>query len=310
MQQRVITFFKLPFWLWWNSLTDLRSYLTALGIHRGQLLWSLVVIYCILGSLDAVVFSTRTLPRWQDTSHNTWKEIAEQWPSDSTLQYSPETGLLRAISGAANWNVSWPESLEKPSSAPQHLARVQLAQEPTAASNSTEATAAAEATALVTLTPTALVSTGNSAQAITWQEMLSGTVSETETYTAAWAQSDDRLGEISQAWVAATPVLIALYWLMSSFGVLLLRLVSLVFYAWIAQSLANLLGVRFAYATAYKLGLITLIAPETIMTLWRVVYQTPAGISLWWIWMGLWLVVIWYFRRSSGKDPANVPHSS
>lgn len=298
MTPRVPAFIQLPFWLWWKSLTDLGSYLPALGLRRARLLWSVTVIYVLLGSANTAWFATQVLPQWVETSQTAWSELAREWPDDVILTYSPESGQLTQTSRDPDtspnepWHVTWPESLDQPSYAPANLASVQLSQPG----------AAADDTALLTLTPSAVITTGSSAQQIPWSELLPTSVNEPEVYTADWARSDDRRQDIAKFWEILQPLFVSMYWVASTFGVLLMRWLALFFYAWIGQGLAGLLGLRFTYRTAYKLGLICLIAPETILSVWRWLYQSPPPISLWWIWLAVWGVVVWYFRQQGQNN--------
>jgi hypothetical protein len=265
---------------WWLSVTDIAFY--RLAVHlSSRFVWSYVLVsYALLATLSTLFFAVRTLPQLEQQAFTTADKVVAQLPNNFAFRY--QDYQLTASPSALTLN--YPDNTEATPS--EHLIALD-----------TTVDAPASPTALLSFGRQQLkINTNGTIQTFSYQEIFgvdtySFTKSDWPTVRLQWQTE----------WKQATPTLIMGFWLTSWLGVLALRLLFLIIYAWLGQS-----WLRWHwrpapnYAETYRVGLLLLIVAEALARLIHMLYPDNNWIGLWIIWLILWLCV-GYFTRHLGR---------
>lgn len=269
----------LPWQIYWLSLTDVLAYpWLALRPARLKIL-TLVAVYGVLAAISTGHFSVVTLPQWQSGWQEAWDKTREGWPENVSLRY--ENGILNTVPEEP-LVIPYPSLFPRQSGWPEYLARIDV----TAAADEPQ-----DGLLFLnrdTLTTRTAASGGQSAPLADFFGETSWTLDRSSLLQAD-PQVNRLLTEAGKLLIAGW---LGFHWL----GLLAGRLIGLLLYAWITQTIFKLMGVRIRYGHAYGLGMILLLPAETLQTLVNILYPQPLPL-FWWAWLGMALLVGWLNRR-------------
>lgn len=273
------------FQIWKDSHTDTRFFRRAQTFSGGFFTLYLLSIYLILSLLSTALFATRSLPQWVADSEELWWDLQKNWPEEVSVQL--ENNRLD-INGA--------DELVLP--LPQHLAnRYNLPSNVLVASETLQ-------TASQSATPAAVIATRDSLniwnpdgsyRSEPWELFGFGTGSLQK---SSFTEYEPQLREAQEMlqWTALLG-----FFFLNWIGLLLLRAIGLVLYAWIGQTVLRLSGNALSFGKSYKIGLFLLPIAEEILLAARLLYPHSSMLSYWLVWFVLLAAIGFTNRKMLGS---------
>jgi len=270
-------------WLntWILSHTDTRFFRRADQYKPDFFAMYLLSIYLVLAAVSTTLFAFRTLPTWTNHSTELWLDLQKNWSEN--VELSLQDNRLQ-VEGAEELVLPIPEHLANRYSVPSYflLASNELQ---TASQSATPAAFIATTKAINIWNPD-----GSYRQEL-WSNFDFGSISWNKNSFSSY-ESQFREVQEMVGWFSLITFFI-LNWL----GLLALRVLGLVLYAWVGQSLLWLSGNRLPFGQTYKIGLFLLPIAEEILLFAKILYPTSAVLSFWLVWF-LLLAAIAFTNRS------------
>jgi len=270
-------------WLntWILSHTDTRFFRRADQYKGGFFALYLLSIYLVLAAVSTALFAFRTLPTWTANSSELWWDLQKNWPEN--VELSLQNNQLQ-LEGADELLLPLPEHLANRYSVPSNFLL---------ASTTLQAASQSATPAAFILTPTTINiwnPDGNYRQEL-WSNLQ---LEEMNWEKESFSNNVEVFVQTKEFFSWA--VIIGLFF-WSWLGLLALRLLALVFYAWVGQSLLILSGNRLRFGHSYKIGLFLLPIAEEIVLLAKILYPSSNMLSFWLVWF-LVLAAIAFTNRS------------
>jgi hypothetical protein len=271
---RVFPALIFPFRLYWAALTDVSAYPGTLKLSRLSRTGCLLLLYAFFSLAATANFGWRTLPRWQSDWRQSWEDIQRNWPEDLSVEY--RGGQLK-VDPEQVFVLPYPAPLTARPGLPANFARIDARPEPDNPGDSLLFVGRDRLTAESTVPLSEILGTES------W-----------ELDKAALPRLDGRVNEL----MAMTGrSLIVLHFFIGWIGWLLVRLLGLAFYAWIAQALFYFAGTRLRYGKTYALGMVALLPAETVQILIGILYPGQSLPLFWWTWLAVMGLVAWVNRK-------------
>ncbi len=275
---RLLSLFFQPLQHYWRSLTDVAAYPQLSRLPRQTKLVTLLVVYLLLAVVSTLHFVLVTRPRLLTNWQETWTNLQRDWPSDLSFNYQNHR---LTVTPNQSLNVPYPSFLAKRSDLPSYLAIFDTTDQPTNPHHS-----------LLFITGETITISG-----VTGDEQTTNLTDWLD--DQSWHLDRSSLADHDADWnsflAEAARILTFVWFSWRWIGLLILRLIGLILYAWIAKSLLSIFGMRLSYQRSYGLGLIVLWPAETVQTLINVFYTNPLPV-FWWAWLAMILLVGWLNR--------------
>lgn len=274
-------------WLqtWKESHADTRFFRRAPQYSGGFFALYLLSIYLVFSVINTALFATRTLPQWTSDSEELWWDLQKNWPENVSAELSEDTLQLE---GAEELTLPLPQHLANRYGLPSNFALL------------SESISSATQSA----TPAAIIAVGDgvgvwnpdgSYRQEPWSILeLENLVLNKRTFT----EQEPAFREAQR--IFGWSALIA-FFLLSWLGLLALRLISLIFYAWVGQTLLWLSGNRLRYGSTYKIGMFLLPIAEEIILAVKILYPHINVLSFWLIWFVLLTAIAFTNQRQLGS---------
>lgn len=274
-------------WLntWILSHTDTSFFRRVDQYKAGFFAWYLLSIYLVLAVVSTALFAFRTLPTWTNDSTELWWDLQENWPEN--VELSLQDNKLQ-LEGAEQLVLPLPEHLANRYSVPSNLLF--------ASENLQTASQSATPAAFIVTTDTLNIwNPDGSYRPELWSNF------NFENFS--W--STDRFTESETEFRAIQEMLgwfsIITFFLLNWLGLLALRVLALVFYAWVGQSLLWLSGNRLKFGNTFKIGLFLLPVAEEILLAAKILYPTSNVLSFWLIWFLILTAIAFTNRNQLGN---------
>lgn len=257
-----------PFTILWQLHTNVYFYKFIVNASRRTLVILITTYYAIFALLSTFSFLLRTAPQWQEKGFSAWQELKAAWPENTELSY--RDGTLE-VTPEQVYQLTYPQALPRPEGFPAHLGTIDTSLEQPKEKNDT----------LFFLTSKNLtISQDGTTRTTPLSELFP---SESLTLNRENLDAQD---ENIHTFLALSLQLLAPLVFLSALSLLpLLRVLLLIPFAWMSQSLLHLTGNHLNYHRSFKLGIALLPVAETTQFLLAHLYPQMNIHAFWWIWL-------------------------
>lgn len=271
------------FAIWKNSHFDTRFYRQMYRFSMWKIALYLIVFYTLFALVRTLVFTTRTLPQWQQAWQQTQAAITQSWPENTKLSYKNNQLAFEPASQPALY-LPFHQPTAQKYHLPSNLAYIDPHLDPNQSS-----------------TPAALLIFGSDQwwikrndiqpQAYPYQELLG--FADELSIDQDWWQNQAGWSNV-QAELVPSLTSLSLIW----FGWLRLftRIFIVAIFCWLSQPLLWFLGQPLRFKATFQRGLFLLPLTEEIYLLLFILYPNQQSVSFWLIWFLAFLIVAWNNR--------------
>ena len=273
---RLVPFFRS----WLRAHTDTQFYQAVLNWTQRQTVAFLLGAYALLALAQATSSYFITLPQLAHELTHYWNEVSPRFPENFRIAYSNRFITLEPESRLV---LPFPSFL-KTDESPENLLVVDT---------NKEVQPEKESTLIFSGYDEYVVQPSQSGKHPSALEFLF----EKSEWSITRADLDNTVQEFQAQW-PSTRLFTALASGLSIVALLLpWRMLVLLLYSWLGQTLLVLMGNRLRYWEAFRLGLVLLIPAETLMFLTRLLYPHQLVFEFWVIWLALLLIVSFTNRK-------------
>jgi hypothetical protein len=273
------------FAIWKKTHTDTRFFRSAYRFLPRFFVVYLLGAYFLLSLLNTGLFAVRTLPSLMADAGELWQDLHKNWPEDVTARLDNNE---LSLEGAAELALPIPGHLAKRYNLPSHAAL--LSETLLEASRS-----ATPAAVIGTRDTLAVWGPGGGYWSGPWELLEFDTVEiHKNTFAQQEAAFETTLQTLGWTLIITT---FALNWL----GLLLLRVIVLIFYAWIGQALLWISGSKVSFGDTYKIGLFLFPIVEEILFGVKLLSPDIPMFDFWMVWLVLLAAVGFTNRGQLGN---------